>query len=59
MVLAAESADVKEKVAVQSMIKRHHLALEDVVNLEDLGVSWAALEDPMILQPAKDAMIRC
>lgn len=47
--LAAESADVKEKVAIQSKIDAvFQLALEDVVNL-----------DPMILQPAKDTMIRC
>ena len=56
--LAASDAEVKETVAVQTKIDAiFQLALEEVVNLQDLGVTWTELEDPLVLQSTKDTMM--
>ena len=56
--LAASDAEVKETVAIQTKIDAiFQLALEEVVNLQDLGVTWTELEDPLVLQSTKDTMM--
>ena len=56
--LAARDAHSREEAQKQTKLNTiFEIAIEDVVNLEDLGVSWTSLEDPMTLQATKDTML--
>ena len=56
--LAAKDAHSREEAQKQAKLNTiFEIAIEDVVTLDDLGVSWTSLEDPMTLQATKDTML--
>ena len=60
MVVLTATTDAHAKEQAQKQTKldvMFELALNYVVKLEDLGVTWQSLEDPMILQATKDTVM--
>ena len=55
---ATSDAHAKEQAQKQTKLDvMFELALNYVVKLEDLGVTWQSLEDPMTLQTTKDTVV--